>query len=71
LSGNDDKVERVKAFTEKASYQSSIKEKNAEEAERAVDDFYKLQHLFSPHFSCSHSGRIPSTLEIKCFCSVN
>ncbi len=45
LAGNFDKVDGMQSFVEKASVQSSIKEKNAEEAERAVDDYYKLLYI--------------------------
>jgi len=45
LSGNDNLAEKFDAFVEHASKVSSEKERNAETAERAVDDYYKLLYL--------------------------
>lgn len=43
--GNVDLNERYSEFVEKASKQSSEKERNAMNAERAVDDYYKILYI--------------------------
>jgi len=45
LSGVDNLNAKYDNFTQNASVQSSEKEKNATEAERAVDDYYKLLYI--------------------------
>ncbi len=45
LRGETDLTKRYGEFVYKASEQSSLKEKNAEEAERAVDDYYKMLYI--------------------------
>ena len=45
LEGNTDLERRYGDFIYSASEQSSIKERNAEEAERAVDDYYKMLYI--------------------------
>ncbi len=45
LSGKTDLVEKYGEFVFGASKQSSDKERNAIEAERAVDDYYKLMYI--------------------------
>lgn len=45
LSGKQDLEEKYSNFVEEASKQSSLKERNAQEAERAVDDYYKIMYI--------------------------
>ena len=45
LSGKDNLEERYTDFVNQASKQSSEKERNATEAERAVDDYYKILYI--------------------------
>lgn len=45
LTGETDLEKRYGEFVIKASEQSSQKEKNAEEAERAIDDYYKMLYI--------------------------
>ncbi len=45
LSGKIDESEKFFNTVSEIAYQSSLKEKNATEAERAVDDFYKMLYI--------------------------
>lgn len=45
LSGSNDMEQKYADFVAKASKQSSEKERNAIEAERAVDDYYKMLYI--------------------------
>lgn len=45
LACEENLEEKYAEFTERASVQSSLKEKNAETAERAVDDYYKILYI--------------------------
>lgn len=67
-NGTDGLQEKYAAFAESAAVQSSIKEKNAEEAERAVDDYYKLLYIENyegEDFDGIISGVLPSGLFVE------
>lgn len=62
-NGTEGLQEKYESFAESAAAQSSLKEKNAEEAERAVDDYYKLLYIdnfVGEDFDGIISGVIPS-----------
>lgn len=62
-NGTEGLQEKYEAFATSAAAQSSLKEKNAEEAERAVDDYYKLLYIdnfVGEDFDGIISGVVPS-----------
>ncbi len=62
LAGKTDVLEKYGNFVEEASKQSSKKERNAQEAERAVDDYYKILYIsdyIGEEFDAVVSGVMP------------
>ena len=66
--GGEKLEEKYRAFVEEASKTSSEKEINAAEAERAVDDYYKILYIdnyVGEEFDGVISGVIPSGLFVE------
>ena len=60
--------EKYRSFVEQAAIHSSEKEKNAEEAERAVDDYYKILYIdnyVGEEFDGVVSGVIPNGIFVE------
>ena len=69
LSGKQDLEEKYSNFVEEASKQSSLKERNAQEAERAVDDYYKIMYI-SNYVGEEFSAVVSGVTSFGVFCEL-
>ena len=70
LSGNTDLEQKYGEFVFEASKQSSDKEKNATEAERAVDDYYKMLYI-SGYVGEEFDGIVSGVMPFGVFVELN
>ena len=68
--GGVDVKEKYGEFVKKASMQSSEQEKNANEAERAIDDYYKMLYI-SNYIGESFDAVISGVTSFGVFCELN
>ena len=69
LSGKQDLEEKYSNFVEEASKQSSLKERNAQEAEKAVDDYYKIMYI-SNYVGEEFSAVVSGVTNFGVFCEL-
>ena len=69
LAGELNLEEKYSTFVEDASKQSSLKERNAQEAERAVDDYYKIMYI-SNYVGEEFSAVVSGVTNFGVFCEL-
>ena len=69
LAGELNLEEKYSNFVEDASKQSSLKERNAQEAERAVDDYYKIMYI-SNYVGEEFSAVVSGVTNFGVFCEL-
>ena len=69
ILGKQDLEEKYSNFVEEASKQSSLKERNAQEAERAVDDYYKIMYI-SNYVGEEFSAVVSGVTNFGVFCEL-
>ena len=69
LSGEQDLENKYSNFVEEVSKQSSLKERNAQEAERAVDDYYKIIYI-SNYVGEEFSAVVSGVTNFGVFCEL-
>jgi ribonuclease R len=69
LAGELNLEAKYSNFVEEASKQSSLKERNAQEAERAVDDYYKIMYI-SNYVGEEFSAVVSGVTNFGVFCEL-